>query len=227
MTQQLWTDVDSYLEDRLLPPDPILDAAQARANAAGLPQIQVAPNQGKFLCLLAQAMGARSILEIGTLGGYSTIWLARAVAPAGRVVSLELSETNARVASANLADAGLSSVAQVRVGPALDSLAALTAKREGPFDLVFIDADKVNIPAYFDWSMKLTRAGSLIIIDNVVRDGAVAEAASTDPSVRAIRALNDRLKTDARVSATTIQTVGVKGHDGFTLILVLEPDTRA
>ncbi|MCW5695530.1 MAG: O-methyltransferase [Bauldia sp.] len=219
--QVSWTAVDRYFEDRLNPPDPILDAAVARSEAAGLPAIQVAPNQGKLLCLLARAMGAKAALEIGTLGGYSTIWLGRAVAPSGRVLSLELSEAHARVARTNLDEAGLSAVAEVRVGPALDSLADIAAKGAGPFDLVFIDADKANIPDYFDWSMKLTRPGSLIVIDNVVRDGEVAEAASADPSVRAIRQLNDRLKTDARVSATTIQTVGVKGYDGFTLILVL------
>lgn len=221
--QATWTAVDKYFEDRLNPPDPILYAAVARSEAAGLPSIQVAPNQGKLLCLLARSMSAAAVLEIGTLGGYSTIWLARAVAPSGRVVSLELSEAHARVARINLAEAGLGNVAEVRVGPALDSLAALAGKGEGPFDFVFIDADKANIPGYFEWSMKLTRAGGLIVIDNVVRDGEVADAASADSSVRAIRQLNDRLKTDARVSATTIQTVGVKGYDGFTLILVLQP----
>jgi predicted O-methyltransferase YrrM len=221
MNQERWTEVDRYIAALLAPPDAALDAAIEASAQAGLPEIQVAPNQGKLLQLLAGAVGARSILEIGTLGGYSTIWLARALPRGGRLISLEADPKHADVARANLERAGLSSVAEVRVGRALDTLPGIAAENLGPFDLTFIDADKPSIPEYFDWALRLSRPGSLIVVDNVVREGAVADATSTDANVQGVRRLNQRLAGERRVSATTIQTVGIKGYDGFTLALVL------
>jgi predicted O-methyltransferase YrrM len=211
-----WTAVDRYITGVLVPSDPALDAALEASAAAGLPAIQVSPAQGKFLHLLARAQGARAILEIGTLGGYSTIWLARALPPGGRLVTLEADPHHAEVARANLARAGLADVVDLRLGRALDTLPHLA----GPFDLIFIDADKPSNADYFTWALKLSRHGSVIIIDNVIRDGAVTDAASTDPDVQGVRRLNDLLADEARVSATTIQTVGSKGYDGFTMALV-------
>jgi predicted O-methyltransferase YrrM len=221
MSQERWTEVDDYLAALLTPPDAALDAAVEAGVQKGLPQIQVAPNQGKLLQLLARAIGARSILEIGTLAGYSTIWLARALPPGGRLITLEVDPEHAAVARANLERAGLANTTEVRTGRALDLLPGLAAEGRGPFDFVFIDADKPSIPEYFDGALRLSRPGSLIVVDNVVREGAVADASSTDASVQGVRRLNQRLATDSRVSATTIQTVGSKGYDGFTLALVL------
>ncbi|MFK0247713.1 O-methyltransferase [Amycolatopsis azurea] len=216
MSQQLWSEVDDYLSGILVPSDPALEAAQLASDRAGLPPIAVAPNQGKLLNLLARMIGARSILEIGTLGGYSTIWLARALPPQGRLVSLEFDPKHAEVARGNIAAAGLGELVEIRVGKALDLLPAV----EGPLDLVFIDADKVNTPAYFEMSLKLVRPGGVIVVDNVVRGGAVANAASEDPNVQGIRRLHEVIATEPRVDATAFQTVGVKGYDGLTIALV-------
>jgi predicted O-methyltransferase YrrM len=221
VTQERWSEVDAYIADTLVASEPALGEALEASAAAGLPAIQVAPNQGKLLHLLARLQGARAILEIGTLGGYSAIWLARALPPGGRLVTLEADPKHAEVARANLARAGLADRVEVRLGPALESLPRLAAEGLGPFDLVFIDADKKSIPEYFDWALRLARRGSLIVVDNVVREGAVADAASTDPNVLGVRRLHERLAREPRVSATTIQTVGSKGYDGFTAILVV------
>ena len=217
MTDQTWTEVDDYLAGALLDPDPVLDAASADADAAGLPQIAVAPNQGKLLNLLARLAGARTILEIGTLGGYSTIWLARALPAGGRLVTCEYEPKHAEVAKANLARAGFGEdVADIRVGAALDTLPTLT----GPFDFVFVDADKVNLANYVRASLELARPGTAIVVDNVVRQGRVADAGSTDPNVRGAREMFELLAAEDRIDATAVQTVGGKGHDGFVLALV-------
>ncbi|MFJ9847134.1 O-methyltransferase [Kitasatospora sp. NPDC101155] len=218
--QSTWDAVDTYFSEQLVGHDAVLEAATAAADAAGLPRIAVAPNQGKLLHLLALAQGARRILEVGTLGGYSTIWLARALPADGTLISLELDPRHAEVARGNLARAGLEKVAEVRLGRAADSLAALVAQGEEPFDLVFIDADKPSNPEYFRRALQLTRPGSLIIVDNVVRGGAIADAASTDPAVVATRALHELIAAEPRVTATSVQTVGSKGYDGFTLARV-------
>ena len=220
MPQTLWTAIDDYIVDTLSPSDPALDQALADSRAAGLPAINVAPNQGKFLQLLARMIGARRVLEVGTLGGYSTIWLARALPADGRLVTLEYSPAHAEVARGNLARAGLSDIAQVRVGAALDSLPVLAAENPEPFDLAFIDADKENNPHYFTWALKLVRPGGLIIVDNVVRAGSVIDAQSRDPNVLGVRRMYDLIAAEPRVSATAVQTVGSKGHDGFAIALV-------
>jgi predicted O-methyltransferase YrrM len=220
MTQEQWTAVDRYLTDLFVPPDPALDAALQASAAAGLPAINVSPNQGKLLLLLALAQGARAILEIGTLGGYSTIWLARALPAGGRLVTLEADPKHAEVARANLDRAGLGGVVELRLGPALETLPQLAAGGRGPFDLVFIDADKPSYPEYFAWALKLSRRGSLILADNVVRKGAVVDAASDDPRVQGVRRFHELLAAEPRVSATAIQTVGSKGYDGFAIALV-------
>ena len=225
MTQERWTAVDRYLADLLVPPDPALDAALAAAAEAGLPAVEVAPNQGKLLHLLARLAGARAILELGTLGGYSAIWLARALPEGGRLVTLESNPAYAEVARANLAAAGLEAVVDVRVGPAAASLAELVAEGAGPFDLVFVDADKAGNPEYLGWALRLTVPGSLIVADNVVRDGAVADAASADASVRGVRRFLALVAAEPRLEATVIQTVGVKGHDGLALALVVSGPT--
>jgi|SRR5579863_4117732 len=211
-----WTAVDHYITDIFDPSDPVLDAALEASATAGLPSIQVSPAQGKFLHLLARAIGARAILEIGTLGGYSTIWLARALPPGGRLITLEANPHHAGVARANFARAGLTEVVELRLGRALETLPEVT----GPFDFIFIDADKPSNADYLQWALKLSVPGSLIIIDNVIREGAVIDAASTDPDVQGVRRLNDLLAAEPRVSATSIQTVGSKGYDGFTMALV-------
>jgi predicted O-methyltransferase YrrM len=216
MTPASWENVDRYITDLLMAPDPALDAALRASADAGLPPINVSPNQGKLLMLLARLQGAKSILEIGTLGGYSTIWLARALPPDGRLVTLEFEPRHAAVASANIARAGLSRMVEVRTGPALQSLAQLS----GPFDFFFIDADKKNNVPYFEWALRLSRRGSLIIVDNVVRGGAVIDPGSEDPSVQGVRRFYEFLKKEPRVSATAIQTVGCKGYDGFAVALV-------
>lgn len=221
MTQEQWTEVDRYLTGLFIPPDPVLEATLQAAAAAGLPTIHVAPNQGKLLALLAQAMGAQAILEIGTLGGYSTIWLARTLPPSGKLITLEANPGHAEVAQTNFAAAGLAERIEVRVGPALDTLPQLAAEGRGPFDLVFIDADKPNYAAYFDWALRLTRPGSLIIADNMVRKGAVIHANSDDPRVQGVRRFNERVAAEPRVSATGLQTVGSKGYDGLVLALVV------
>jgi predicted O-methyltransferase YrrM len=217
--EQLWAAVDAYIDTELVRSDAALEAALDASRAAGLPAIQVAPNQGKFLALLARIRGARKILELGTLGGYSTIWLARALPADGRLITLELEPRHAQVARINLERAGLTNV-EIRVGRALDSLPQLAAEGAGPFDFVFIDADKANIAEYFTWSLRLARPGSVIVVDNVVRKGAVIDANSTDANVRGVRRFNEQLAATPGVSATTLQTVGSKGYDGFTLILV-------
>jgi predicted O-methyltransferase YrrM len=218
--QELWTAVDHYISEALVPSDPVLDASLAASDTAGLPSIQVAANQGKFLALLATIRGAKNILELGTLGGYSTIWLARTLPAGGRLITLEAEPKHAEVARANIARAGLADVVQVRLGAALDTLPLLEREGAGPFDFVFIDADKANTPHYFDWSLKLTRPGSVIVVDNVVRKGNVIDPTSTDASVQGVRRFNEKLAKSKRVSATTVQTVGSKGYDGFTLALV-------
>jgi len=221
MSHERWREVDRYLVDLFVPPDPALGAALESGAAAGLPPHDVSPNQGKLLHLLARIRGARNILEIGTLAGYSTIWLARALPPGGRLVTLEANPKHAEVARANLARAGLSGTVELRLGPALETLPRLEADGLGPFDLIFIDADKPNNPEYLAWALKLSRRWSLIIADNTVRDGAVVDRASADPSVQGIRRFHERLAAEPRVSATAIQTVGSKGYDGFTLALVI------
>jgi predicted O-methyltransferase YrrM len=220
MTQQQWTAVDDYFNGLLIPDDPVLEEALKASDEAGLPQINVAPNQGKLLMLLAQIQKARTILEIGTLGGYSTIWLGRALPEDGRLISLEYEPKHAEVAQANIARAGLSDKVEIRVGRAVDSLAGIAAEGVGPFDLIFIDADKPSNPDYFTWALKLSRPGTLIITDNVVRNGAVADAESTDPGVIGTRRMTEMAAADPRVNATAVQTVGSKGYDGFALMIV-------
>jgi predicted O-methyltransferase YrrM len=213
---ETWEQVDDYVTERLVGADPALGAALADSAAAGLPPIAVSPPQGKFLRLLARIHGARSVLEIGTLGGYSTIWLAGALPPDGRLVTLEVDPVRAEIARANLARAGLDGLVDIRVGPALDTLPTLT----GPFDLVFIDADKKNNPSYLQWALRLTRPGGVIVVDNVVRGGAVVDAADTSPDVVGTRATYDLLAAEPRLDTTAIQTVGVKGYDGFAIAVV-------
>lgn len=222
MNQEQWTAVDDYFSQMLIPADDMLEAALEASTEAGLPQANVAPNQGKLLMILAQAMGARHILELGTLGAYSTIWLAQALPPGGTLVTLEADSKHADVARANLARAGLKDAVDVRVGLALNLLPALAAERRAPFDLVFIDADKGNSKAYFEWALKLSRPGGLIIADNVVRNGEVVNASSTDPSVQGIRQMVEAMASEPRVSVTALQTVGSKGYDGLAIALVLE-----
>jgi predicted O-methyltransferase YrrM len=216
-----WSAVDQYFTDLLIPADPVLDAALQANAAANLPAIDVAPNQGKFLHLLARMQNARRILEIGTLGGYSTIWLARALPPDGRLITLEFEPRHAAVAKSNIHRAGLSSVVEIRVGAALDSLARLAAENPEPFDMIFIDADKPNNPSYLKWALKLSRPGTLILGDNVVREGAVIDAADPDPSVQGTRRFLEMLAAEPRLDATALQTVGSKGYDGFAMALVL------
>jgi predicted O-methyltransferase YrrM len=218
---QLWNEVDDYFATLLSPADETLTAALRDSDAAGLPPIAVAPNQGKLLQLLAEIQGARRILEIGTLGGYSTIWLGRALPADGRLITFEYDATHAEVARRNLARAGLDKIAEVRVGPALESLPKLGEENPEPFDFVFIDADKVNNPHYVEWALKLTRPGSLIVVDNVVRSGRVTEAGSAEPSVRGTRAALELIAAHPKLSGTAIQTVGSKGYDGFALARVL------
>ncbi|WP_418956800.1 O-methyltransferase [Streptomyces tritici] len=220
MTHDQWTAVDGYLTDLLAPADEALTAALDDSAAAGLPAIAVAPNQGKLLNLLATVQGARNILEIGTLGGYSTIWLARALPADGRLITLEYNPDHADVARANLARAGLDKVVEVRTGAALDTLPQLEAEGAGPFDLTFIDADKANNPHYVSWALKLSRPGSLIVVDNVVREGKVARADESDPAITGTRAMFDLVAREPRLDATAIQTVGSKGYDGLLIARV-------
>lgn len=220
MSQDVWTAVDHYFNTMLITNDSILDAALAASEAAGLPAINVSPTQGKLLQLLAKLQGARTILEIGTLGGYSTLWLARALPAEGHLITLEADATHAEVARANVARAGLADRIELRLGNALDTLPQLAAEGAAPFDMIFIDADKRSNPAYFDWALELSRLGTLIIVDNVVRGGQVVEAASEDASVQGVRRLFERIKAEPRVSATALQSVGEKGYDGFAIMLV-------
>jgi predicted O-methyltransferase YrrM len=220
VNDQLWRTVDGYVADRLLTPDPVLADALRTSDEAGLPAINVAPNQGKLLHLLARIQQARFVLEIGTLGGYSTIWLARGLPADGRLISLEADAAHAEVAKANVDRAGLAEVVDIRVGPALDTLPQLAAEGVGPFDLVFIDADKENNPSYFRWALRLARTGGVIIVDNVVRAGRIIDGDSDDGRITGTRELFDLVASEPRVSATAVQTVGSKGHDGFLIALV-------
>ncbi|WP_030678811.1 O-methyltransferase [Streptomyces sp. NRRL B-1347] len=219
-TEPTWTAVDTYVTDLLVPEDEALAHARRAADAAGLPPISVTPTQGKLLHLLARLTPAHRILEIGTLAGYSTIWLARALPADGRLITLEFEPAHAAVARANLAHAGLDKVTEVRTGPALDSLAALRAEGAAPFDLVFIDADKANNARYLEWALKLIRPGGLIVLDNVVRGGGVADAASDDPAIRGTREALELMASHPDLDGTAVQTVGAKGYDGFALARV-------
>jgi len=223
MNQQTWTAVDNYISSFLASHDDALDGALKASAKEGLPEIQVSPAQGKLLHVLARLISARNILEIGTLGGYSTIWMARALDPGGRILTLEFSPKHADVARANFARAGLGKVIEIRVGPALETLPKIAAEGHEPYDLIFIDANKSQMPEYFDWALKLSRPGSIILADNVIRDGKVIDANSPDPDIQGVRRFNERLGSESRVSATEIQTVGSKGYDGFALAVVLAP----
>jgi predicted O-methyltransferase YrrM len=204
----------------LLPRDPLLESALETSLTAGLPAISVSPNQGKLLQILAQVVGARSILEVGTLGGYSTIWLARGLRAGGHLITLEVDPKHADVAQLNVSRAGVKDVVEIRIGNALETLPQLWAERRDPFDLIFIDADKQNIPTYFEWALKLSRPGTLIVVDNVVRGGAVIDADSSDPSVQGVRRFVELLGAQTGASGTAIQTVGIKGYDGLAIVLV-------
>jgi predicted O-methyltransferase YrrM len=220
MTQQLWTSVDDYITQLFVQSDPILQETLATSEAAGLPSISVAPNEGKLLMLLAQLCGARNILEIGTLGGYSTIWLARGMVSGGSLITLEANPKHAEVARLNIARAGFTDRVEVRIGPARDTLPQLATEGRSPFDLIFIDADKEGYPEYLAWALKLARPGTLIIADNVIRDGKILDPADTDPRVQGARRFNQLLAEEPRVKATVIQTVGGKGHDGMAIAIV-------
>ncbi len=219
--EEQWTKVDEYLGSLLVPDDAALQNALKTSAEAGLPPIQVSPVQGKLLHLLARSIKARRILEIGTLGAYSTIWLARSLDAGGRLVTLEFEPLHAKVAQANIHAAGLDAVVELRLGRALDLLPVLASEQADPFDLIFIDADKVNTSAYFQWALKLSRPGTIIIADNVVRKGAIADPSSEDPAVQAMQQFLSMLAAEPRVSETALQTVGAKGYDGFALALVL------
>ena len=219
--ESTWTEVDGYFAERLAPNDAALDSALADSEAAGLPAISVTPTQGKFLQLLVRIRNAQRILEIGTLGGYSTIWMGRALPPGGTIVTLEIDPKHGDVARGNIERAGLRRQVEIRVAPAAESLAQMKQDHVAPFDLVFIDADKASTAAYYDASVELSRPGSLIVIDNVARQGKVIEADTDDANVQGIRRAVDRIAGDPRVSATAIQTVSSKGYDGFILAVVL------
>ncbi len=226
MSHDLWSAIDGYIGEQLLPSDPVLDAVLAASDAAGLPSIAITPNQGKLLELLARIHNAQSILELGTLGGYSTIWLARALPEGGRLITLEREPSYAELARTHIANADLSHAVEIRVGAALQTLPQLHSEGAGPFDLIFIDADKQNYPGYLEWSLKLSRPGTLIIGDNVVRAGSILDPTASDLSPRernvaaGARRFYELLAAEPRLSATAIQTVGAKGHDGFALALV-------
>ena len=220
--QKIWIDVDQYFAEQLHLSDAVLEAAMQANATAELPAIDVAPNQGKFLNLLAQLTHSKKILEIGTLGGYSTIWLARALPAGGRLISLEFSPKHAEVAKSNIRRAGFSDRVEIRVGAALDSLPQIESEGLAPFDFIFIDADKPNNPGYLEWAIKLSRPGTLIIVDNVVRDGEVADASSADPMILGTRKMFDLMSRDLRLSSTALQTVGNKGYDGFALAIVTD-----
>lgn len=217
----MWKAVDDYIDQNLVQQDEALVEALRRSEAAGLPAIQVSPSQGKLLHLLARSVGARRILEIGTLGGYSAIWLARALPPDGRLVSLELEPAHAEVARRNLRHAGVGDAAEVRVGRALDLLPQLHGEGGPPFDLAFIDADKPSNADYFEWALRMSRPGGLIVVDNVVREGSVVDPSSRDEAVQGVRRVVELMGQESRISATAVQTVGGKGYDGFAVALVL------
>jgi len=219
MTQKLWTKVEKYF-GAMIGEDEVLKAALKDCKKAKLPPIGVAPNEGKLLMLVAQMIGARKILEVGTLGGYSTIWLARGMAEGGKLITLEYEQKHADVAKKNIARVGLENAIEIRVGDAKQSMPRLVSERAGPFDLIFLDADKQGYMAYFEWSLQLSRKGAVIIADNVVRDGEVLKAKSKDAGVPGIRKFNKAVAAEKRVKATPIQTVGSKGHDGFALMVV-------
>lgn len=220
MSHPLWTEVDRYLANALLPDDPILDDALKNSAAADIPAIQVSALQGKLLMLLVQIQGARRILEIGTLAGYSTIWLARGMPEGGHIVTLEADLHHAEVARANIASAGFADRVDLRTGRALKTLPTVAAENTGPFDFFFIDADKKHIPEYFDWSLKLSRPGSLIVVDNVVRDGQVIDRANGEANIEGVRRFLGGAGQNTGVEATALQTVGIKGYDGFAIVRV-------
>jgi predicted O-methyltransferase YrrM len=220
MTQEMWNAVDNYIDSLIVGSDPVLDATLESMAAAELPVISVTPSQGKLLYLLARLQGAKNILEIGTLGGYSTIWMARALPANGRIITLEADPKHAQVATANIARAGLAQIVELREGNALETLPELAAEGLEAFDLIFIDADKANNPRYFEWALKLSRKGSLIIVDNVVRKGEILDAESDDPDIQGTREMFEMLAAEPRVIATAQQTVGSKGYDGFVIALV-------
>ncbi len=219
MSEEKWTAVDRYITDHLVPSDGALDAALAASAANGLPTINVAPNQGKLLHILARSISAKRILEVGTLGGYSTIWLARALAPGGKLITLEYEPKHADVARANIERAGLAHLVEIRLGKAIDTLPRIAAEGGAPFDFIFIDADKPGNADYFAWAVKMSRAGSVIVVDNVVRKGGVIDAAG-DANVQGARRLIEAMANEPRVTATAVQTVGSKGHDGFAIAIV-------
>lgn len=221
MSIEQWTAVDAYFEGLFIPPDADLQGALERSDAAGLPQIAVAPNQGKLLMLLAQMSGAKRILEVGTLAGYSTIWLARALPPDGKLITIEFDAHHAEIARQNIAAAGLAEQVEVRQGEAVQVLADIHAENPPPFDFVFLDADKHNFPNYLDWSIKLGRAGTVIVGDNVVRNGAVADPTSDDPNVQGVQEFCRKMADDPRIEATALQTVGAKGYDGFAMGIIV------
>jgi predicted O-methyltransferase YrrM len=215
-----WADIDRYLSKAVISPDPVLEQALEASNRAGLPAIQVSPQQGKLLMLLAQMVGAQRILEIGTLAGYSTIWLGRGLPPQGKLITLEADPKHAEVARSNIARADFADFVEVRLGRALNSLPKLAAENHAPFDMFFIDADKKNIPEYFTWCLRLSRPGSVIVVDNVVRDGAVIDPQAQEAGIQGIRRFFEIAAAEPRVTGTALQTVGVKGHDGFAIFRV-------
>lgn len=221
MSKEIWSAVDQYLGDVFHLSDSALQAALDSSVAAGLPAINVTANQGKFLQILARILGAKKVLEIGTLGGYSTIWLARALPADGRLITLEIDPKHAELARSNIERAGLSDRVEIRLGRALETLPRIASENLGPFDLIFIDADKPSNPEYFSWALKFARRGSVIVVDNVIRNGAVTDPESTDENVQGVRRLNNLLSAETRVSCTALQTVGSKGYDGFAMALVI------
>ena len=220
--KEQWAAVDQYLSDLLLPVDPILNSVLEASAAAGLPSINVSPTQGKLLNLMARMCGAKRSLEIGTLGGYSTIWLARALPADGKLITLEAEPKHAKVATANIDRDGLSNLVEIRLGPALQTLSQLVDQKSPPFDFIFIDADKPGYPDYLEWSLKLSRPGTVIVADNIIRDGGVIDPNHKDPRVQAVRKFNQMLGSNPRLSATALQTVGSKGYDGFAVAMVLD-----
>lgn len=220
MSNELWTAVDAYIAKNLILSDPALEEALKANTEAGLPAIDVSPTQGKFLHLIAKIKGARRILEVGTLGGYSTIWLARALPEDGKLITLELKPEHAEIAAKNIARAGLTSRVEQRIGPALESLAQLHAENTEPFDLIFIDADKPNNPHYLDWAIRLSHPGTIIITDNVIREGIILNADDPDPTVQGTRRFFEKLGSNPQLEATALQTVGSKKHDGFAIAIV-------
>jgi predicted O-methyltransferase YrrM len=221
MTQKLWIAVDDYINDLFLPSDPMMSDVLKASEDAGLPSISVTPTEGKLLMFLAQVSGAQSILEIGTLGAYSTIWLARGLSTGGKLITLESNPKHADVARANIIRAGLSDRVDILVGDANDTLARLATDSRNLFDIIFIDADKESYPEYLAWALKLSHTGSLIIADNVIRDGEILDAASSDPRVQGTRRFNQLLAAEPRLTTTVIQTIGRKGHDGIAIAMVV------